>query len=172
MRKTTAYSRKRQAGHSYNAAAWVNVLQKCAPYGELQTIAGFDVSTSSAADKAEAIVMGAFESLMAHTPPADVERLFDVLAHAIGLAVIRSLQIEPDESRNPSIDRLKAGTRALQRAITRWRDNRQFGLDAEGRQALPEAIEIYRAILQSSSPAQMEHAANERIKIIKKVRLQ
>lgn len=167
-RKTSAYARKRRATgmDRFNGAAWVNTIQHCAAYGALDTVAGFNCNTEDAAIKAEAGVMGALESLTAHTPPANVERLFDVLAHAVGVAMIRALQIEPDEAKNPAVPVLKAGTQALRRAIERWNTAQRFGLDADGHQTLPPAIEVYREILRNSSPAQMVKATNERARII------
>lgn len=171
MRKTSAYARKRRATgvYSFNAAEWVNTIQRCAAYGALDTVAGFDCNTESAAVKAEAGVMGALESLTAHTPPADVERLFDVLSHAVGVAMIRALQIDADEARNPAIPILKAGTQALRRSIERWNTGKRFGLDADGHQTLPPAIEVYREILRNSSPAQMVKATKERERIIERM---
>lgn len=167
-RKTSAYSRKRRAPGrgTFNGAEWVNIIQRCAPYGALTEVAGFDCDTESAATKAEAMTMGALESLMAHAPPDDVERLFDVLAHAVGVAMIRALQIDADESKNPAIPILKDGTEALRRSMVRWKERGQFGLDAAGRLELPAAMDVYREILRSSSPAQMVKAADEREKIV------
>lgn len=170
-RKTSAYSRKRRApGRStFNGAEWVNVVQRCATYGALDEIAGFQCNTEDAATKAEAGVMGALESLMAHTPPDDVETLFNVLAHAVGVSMIRALQIDPDESKNPALPIIKDGTEALRRAMARWDERKQFGLDAAGRLDLPAAIDVYREILRNSSPAQMVKATDERMKIVNKV---
>ena len=171
MRKTSAYARKRRAHgiKTFNAAEWVNTIQRCAQYGSLDTVAGFDCNTESAAIKAETGVIGALESLTAHTPPADVQRLFDVLAHALGVSMIRALQIEADEAKNPAIPILKAGTEALRRSIERWNTGKRFGLDADGHQTLPPAIEVYREILRNSSPAQMVKATKERERIIERM---
>ncbi len=167
-RKTTTYARKRRAGgrHLFNGAEWVNTIQRCAGYGELGSVAGFDVRTADAANMAEARVLGALDSLMRHTPPAHVERAFDTLAHALGVASSRALEIEPDEHHNTALALLRPGTEALQRAIERWQAHRHFGLDAPGRQELPDAIEVYRAILRASSPAQMEAATVRRMEIL------
>ncbi len=42
-----------------------------------------------------------------------------------------------------------------------------FGLDAPGRQQLPEAVDVYLEILRASSPAQMEQATRLRLLALK-----
>jgi hypothetical protein len=164
-RKTSAYSRKRRRSERrlYNGAEWVNTVMRCASYGELTNLAGFDIDTREAAGAAQARVQGALESLMAHTPPADIERLFDTLSHALGVASIRAVQIEPDTDNNPALDLLHAGSLALKRAIDRWVDGKGFGLDAQGRGDLPAAIDVYVEILLASSPTQMARATDIRM---------
>jgi hypothetical protein len=169
-RKTSAYGRRlrRTGGGLYNGAEWINAIQRCASYGEMATVAGLDVDTSGAAAEAAARVQGALESLMAHTPPADVERLFNTLSHALGVASIRAVQIEPVETNNPGLEILHAGSLALMRAIDRWTSGKGFGLDAQGRLDLPPAVDVYMQILRASSPAQMAHATDIRMKILRK----
>lgn len=168
MKKQSAYARKKlRTGTTFNGLAFINALQRSAQFGEAVEVAGFVADTESAADKAAAIVRGALESLMAHTPPANIERTFDALSHAVGIGMIRALQIEPDESKNPAIPIIRDGTDALRRAIERWESRKAFGLDAEGRETLPAAVDVYLEILYSSSPAQMEKASAERLKILK-----
>jgi hypothetical protein len=167
-RKTSHYARKnRLAGtRTFNSIAWINTIQACAGYGQVQTVAGFNCETQSAAAMAEARVRGALESLLNHTPPADVERCFDVLSHALGVASIRAVQIQPDQANNPALAILNSGIQALMRAIDRWTGAKAFGLDADGRQALPDAVGVYSEILNASSPAQMEWAAGKRMEIL------
>lgn len=171
MRKTSAYSRKRRDPNRavYNKAAWVNVIRHSRGYTD-EPIPGFELEgTQSAAIKAELLVRNALDALMKHRKPADCEQEFDRLSHAVGVSMIRALQIEPDEAKNPAIPVLKAGTLALKRAIQRYRDSGAWGLDGPGRIELPDAIEVYAEILRNSSPAQMEHATNERLKIVLKM---
>lgn len=167
MKKTTAYAKKRRRqGSIYNAGEWLNAIQRCRQYTD-EPIPGSELEgTQDAATKAELLVRQALDDLMNHRRSADCEQEFDRLAHAVGVAMIRALQIESDEAKNPAIPILKAGTLALKRAIERFRANGAWGLDGPGRIELPDAIDVYAEILRNSSPAQMQHATDERLKII------
>lgn len=165
-RKSSLYGRKRRPGHSYNGAEWLNAIQRSRPYTAEPPIPGF-FGTESAAIKAETLVRDALDTLLRHRVPLNVEHTFDILAHALGVSVIRSLQIQPDESRNPALPILRAGSDALVRAIERHQDTGAWGLDGPGRLELIDAIDVYAEILRNSSPAQMEHATSERLKILR-----
>ncbi|MBX9612463.1 MAG: hypothetical protein K2X51_12650 [Burkholderiales bacterium] len=171
-RKTSPYSRKRQAGHSYNGAEWLNAIQRSRPYTAETPIPGF-FGTESAAVKAEILVRDALDTLLCHRAPLNAEHAFDLLAHALGVSVIRALQIEPHEARNPAIPILRDGSDALVRAIDRHQKTGAWGLDGPGRAALVDAVDAYAEILRHSSPAQMEHATSERMRILRgRVRVQ
>lgn len=167
MKKTSAYARKmRRQGGTYNGGEWLNAIQRCRTYTD-EPIPGSELEgTQDAATKAELLVRQALDDLLNHRRPPDCEREFDRLSHAVGVAMIRALQIEADEDKNPAIPVLKAGTLALKRAIERYNANGAWGLDGPGRIELPDAIDIYAEILRNSSPAQMQHATDERMKII------
>jgi hypothetical protein len=170
MRKTSAYARKqKRTGGVFNGAQWLNTLQRCRAYAPTGDLPGSWIEgTETAAIKAELLVRDAAAHLLAHKKPLDCERTFDILAHAVGVATIRALQIEPDEAKNPAIEPLKDATQALRRAIERYRASGAWGLDAKGHQCMPNAIEIYALILRNSSPEQMSEATEERMKIIAK----
>ena len=164
-RKTSAYSRKRRPGHTYNGAEWLNVLQRSRTYSAEAPIPGID-GTDSAVVKAQVLVREAQSALLEHARPPDPERTFDMLSHALGVAVIRALQIQPDEAHNPALPILKAGSEALIRAITRYQDAGTWGMDGPGRQDLTDAVDVYEEILCASSPAQMAKATDERLQIL------
>ena len=168
MKKTSAYSRKRRASasHTYNGAEWLNTIQRSRPYTAEPPIPGF-FGTESAAVKAETLVRDALDTLLRHSVPLNVEHTFDILAHALGVSVIRALQIQPDPASNPAIPILKDGSDTLVRAIDRHQKTGAWGLDGPGRHALIDAIDVYAEILRNSSPAQMEHATSERIQILR-----
>lgn len=170
MKKTTKYSRKRKAGHTYNGAEFLNAIDRCKTYSSEIAPGGLVTQgTATAADKAEMLVLAAAKDLIEHCKPTDPERAFDVLSHALGVSVIRAIQIESSEAKNPALPILKAWTDALQRSIKRYQDSGAWGMDAQGKADLADAIDVYSQILRSSSPAQMEKATQERVKIIKRM---
>ena len=170
MKKTSKYANKRRVtGHSFNGAEWLNTIQRSRTY-DSESIPGSTLEgTLSAAVGVDMRVRDAFAMLSNHQISLDPEMTMDLLAHALGVAVIRSRQIHPDLTTNPVMPTLAAASEGLQRAIDRWRANSAWGLDGPGRQAMAEAVEIYAEIVRNSSPAQMTIATEDRLAILKKV---
>jgi hypothetical protein len=167
MKKTTKYSRKRAAGHTFNAAQFLNVIDRCRTYTDEPIIGGIvKEGTATAANKAELRTQAAARDLIDHNKPLDPEQAFDVLSHALGVSIIRAIQIEPVEEKNPALPILKAGTQAVERSIARYQRDGSWGMDATGKLDLADAIDVYVQILRSSSPAQMTKATDERTRII------
>ena len=169
MRKSSTYARKRRMNPIINAGEFLNAIERSRAYTDEEIPGGFGGNTAIAADRAELLVRDAAHSLITHQRPLDPEHAFDVLAHAMGVTTIRALQIEPDEASNAALPIVKAGTRALQRAIVRYRDSGAWGMDAQGKTALADAVDVYAQILRASSPAQMAKATEERMKILARV---
>lgn len=167
MKKLSKYAAKRRRGHlhTFNGAEWLNAIQRCNTYGERPDLPGF-VDATTALQRAMLIVREALDSLMTCTMPENPEHAYDALAHALGVAIIRALQIDPDTENNPAMPILQAGNRALLRAQERYEQHNAWGLDGPGRVDLLAAIEAYEEILRNSSPAQMAKATDERIKIL------
>ena len=163
MKKTTAYARKRKnTGPIVDGMAWANAINGVRPYDEpAHTL----WDTSAAADKAEVIVRTALQSLLDCTAPDDPERAYDLLAHALGVTVIRALQIQPHD--NPMLPILQAGNHAAERSIERYEATGAWGLDGPGRADLMDAIDLYARVLHMSSPAQMTKATAERMRILR-----
>ena len=163
MKKTTAYARKRKnTGPIVDGMAWANAINGVRPYDEPDHALW---NTKAAADKAEVIVRTALQSLLDCTAPDDPERAYDLLAHALGVTVIRALQIQPDD--NPMLPILQAGNRAVERSIERYEATGAWGLDGLGRADLMDAIDLYARVLHMSSPAQMTKATAERMRILR-----
>ena len=168
MKKLSKYAAKRRGGngyHSFNGAEWMNAIQRCNPYGQAPDLPGF-VDTTEAVIKSQLIVREALDSLLTCTIPKDPENAYDALAHALGVATIRALQMNPDVDNNPALPIIKAGNEALVKAIDRYQQKGSWGLDGPSRTDLLEAIEVYEEILKNSSPAQMANATDERIKVL------
>lgn len=169
MRKTSAYARKR--AHlgpivTFNGAEWMNTINRVRSNSEAPPHAF--LGNAEAAMRSEVVVRKALQSLLDCTLPDDPEHEHDVLAHALGVSLIRALQIKPLD--NPMLPILKSGTAALKRAINRYSNARKWGIDGEGRIALMEAIDLYAQILHMSSPAQMDKATQERIAVLLNMR--
>lgn len=167
MKKTSTYARKRRRLGpvvQFNGAAWMNTIAAVRSYDEGDAPAGIE-SSKSAADQCETMARMALQGLLDARTPLDPEHDHDVLAHALGVTVIRALQIQPLD--NPLLPVLHAGTEALKRSVRRHRDSGAWGLDGPGRQALTEAVDVYAQVLRASSPAQMAKATDERMKILR-----
>lgn len=168
MRKTSAYARKRaRLGplHIFNATEWMNTINRSRSYAD-EPLEGF-FPTKDAAIKSDVVVREALQRLLDCAMPTDPEHDHDLLAHALGVSIIRALQIKPND--NPMIPVLKDATDAVRRAIARYQDKGTWGLDGPGRTALLEGIDLYSQILHLSSPAQMTKATEERMKILARV---
>lgn len=169
MRKTSAYARKR--AHlgpmvTFNGAEWMNTINRVRSNSEAPPHAF--LGNAEAAMRSEVVVRKALQTLLDCSLPDDPEHEHEVLAHALGVSLIRALQIQPLD--NPMLPILKSGTDALRRAINRYANARTWGLDGEGRIALMEAIDLYAQILHMSSPAQMDKATQERIAVLLNMR--
>jgi len=174
MRKTTAYARKqRRLGGVYNGAEAFNVIQRCRQYTAeplpgMESVAG----TQSAADKSMIFVREAYVA-MKNNACIDPAHDFDVLAHAIGVAWIRAVQIAgEDEFTNTMLPILKAANDALGRSKERFHRIGRMGFDGPAIDQVEAGIEVYEAILQASSPAQMTAATEQRRETLKEQTLQ
>lgn len=170
-RKMSAYQRKRlgnpTAGH-YNGAEFLNTLQRCRPYTDEPIPGSWLEGTQDAADGARNRVNKALGTLARGAWPDDDTESFDLLAHAIGVTIIRCEEIGGE---NPHPMRLaKAGNEAL-RAIRERRDRvGRWGATRNEQIILAAAVEVYEAILQASSPAQMTAATETRMKVLESMR--
>jgi hypothetical protein len=169
MRKTTAYARKRRRlGGLYNGSESFNAIQRCRQY-TAEPLPGMEVvaGTQTAADKAMLLVREAYLA-MKNTACIDPAHDFDVLAHAIGVAWIRAVQIAgKDEFTNTMLPILKAANDALGRSKERFHRIGRMGFDGPAIDQVEAGIEVYEAILQASSPAQMTAATEERNAVLK-----
>lgn len=146
----------------FNGAEWINAIQRCRPYTEEVVPGTTQGTTISAAIGALRDVRGALNSLLDHQVPDDDTVTHDVLAHAIGITVIRSIEIAKSEE-SPTAPITKAATDALRSVSARWERLGKWGVSGTERQALIDAVDAYETILLASSPAQM-HKAYERLR--------
>jgi hypothetical protein len=169
MRKTSAYARKqRRLGGIYNGAEGFNVIQRCRQYTD-EPLPGMEIvaGTQSAADKSMLLVREAYLA-MKNTTCIDPAHDFDVLAHAIGVAWIRAVQIAgEDEFTNTMLPILRAANEALSRSRERFLRIGRMGFDGPAIEQVMAGVELYETIVQASSPAQMTAATDERRATVK-----
>jgi hypothetical protein len=168
MKKMSAYTRKRlgkpDAG-TYNGAAFLNVIQNCRAYSNEPIIGSWIPGTQDAADNARNIVNRALGALVGHKLKPEETAEFDILGHALGVALIRSLEIG-GEDRNPALEPLRAGNNALRSIRARREASGRWATTRPEQLALGEAVMIYETILQASSPEQMASATIKRQKVL------
>lgn len=165
-RKTTAYARRRaHTQRDPTNGFFLNVIQRARPYTD-EPIPGSSIEgTQSTADASKLRVAIALQGMVNQALPSDDTEAFDLLAHAIGVSIIRAYQIGGD--RTEALLTLQAGTAAL-REIRNRRDRiGRWGTTRPEQIALTEAVETYEVILQSSSPAQMAKATELRMESLR-----
>lgn len=168
MRKTSAYARKmrrRAAGEVYNGTEWLNTIQRCAQYSNEAPIGSWLTGTQAAADNMRHTVRHALDRLLAgQVQPGDTD-VFDTLAHAVGVALVRTHETGGD--RSAALEVLGLAKIALTAVKDRWQRIHKWGATRVEQEALADAVELYETILMSSSPAQMSAAAEARMRILK-----
>lgn len=167
MRKTSAYARKRRQAsrQSFNGAEWQNVIQRCRPYTD-EPIPGATVTgTIGAARKALNTVKDALERMNGGSVPPDDHDAFDTLAHAVGVSLIRSMEMGGD--RSAAMETLGLAKIAMDSIRARHRRINQWGATRPEQIALVDAVGLYELILMESSPEQMTAAIDKRYEILK-----
>lgn len=164
-RKTSTYSRKRSTtGHTYKRNAWLAAVQRCQSF-DTPPVAGEEPS----ANTADHIMVKAhthLDMLMRGQLSTGDTETHDYLAHCIGIAQIRTLDIGGPLA-NDVMQDLNDAAMALRRTRDRWERMGKWGLDGPGLQALPVALDHYETILRASSPQQMENAQTIRLEQLK-----
>lgn len=168
MRKTSAYARKmrrRPAGEVFNGAEWLNTIQRCTQYSNEAPAGSWLGGTLQTAERMRETVRGAYERLInGQVPPADTDA-FDHLAHAVGVALVRTHETGGD--RSAALEVLALAKVALNAVKNRWQRLNKWGATRIEQEALGDAVDLYETILFSSSPAQMAEAARARMRILK-----
>ncbi|NWF45396.1 hypothetical protein F3K02_09070 [Hydrogenophaga sp. D2P1] len=170
-KKMTAYARKRlgnPTARTFNGAEFLNTLQRCRPYTDEPLPGSWLEGTQDAADNARNIVNRALGALVSHKLKPEESAEFDLLAHAIGVALIRSIEIGGDDCQ-PVAD-CRAGSEALRSIQTRRNTLGKWATTRPEQLALGDAILVYEAILQASSPQQMVLATQARMRILEAMR--
>ena len=158
MKKTSTYAKKRglKPGQRFVPGhAWLSALERCRPFDTEPVIPGLE-GTAVNAEAAALMVRDALDTLINHR--ATDCHPFDLLAHAVDVAHIRALQIQPNDS-NPMHAPLIAGKAALQSVRERFERLGAWGVSSADKSALVAAVEHYETVLFASSPDEMARAA-------------
>jgi len=158
-RKTTTYARKRaNRNPAHEKARGITALYgataRCQTYGE------------NSFYKPETLLLKvrmALQGLIDRTVPSDDTYSHDELAHAIGEAEIRYIEIAGQDN-NPALPILYKAGNALLRTRERWNRTGQWGLDGPAMQELKDGVDLYEQVLLASTPQQMHDAAMTRWK--------
>jgi len=169
-KKLTPYAMKckregRQPG-VVNAAAWVNVVERCRPLGETEPIVqGIQTHYDPAGLLIEA--NDALADLIAHRVAPGNPVPYDRLAHVVDVTHLRALQVA-SESRgvNPMANDMHAARLAMHNVRERRERLGKYGLTGPEREALKTAMEHYEAVLLMSSGEQMHACEKVRISAI------
>ncbi len=169
-RKISAYARKMrrhtasQGAQTYNGSQWLNTLQNCSQYSDDAPAGSWLGGTMSAAHNARDQVRGVLDRLMSGQVQPDDTDAFDLLAHAVGVSVVRTYQTGGD--RSDALEVLGLAKIALQSVKDRWQRIHRWGTTRIEQEALSDAVDLYETILLASSPQQMASAASERMRIL------
>ena len=169
MRKTSAYARRMKrdpkAGY-FNGAEWLNTISRCRSFNEPEPIPGSWLpGTAETAERMKDLVQGSLDRLISgQVKPGETDP-FDMLAHAIGVSVVRSNQTKGD--RTEAAEVLWLAKTALNSVKARWQRLGKWGATRPEQLALQSGVDLYVQFLESSSPEQMKEAANLRMDILK-----
>jgi len=163
-RKTTSYARKRKHSPISNGSAWLDSIQRSAPYSDEPIIGSWLPGTQSAATNSMNRVRDAFGRMqLGWTAPADTMD-YDLMTHAMGISCIRAGQIAGEDSdNNPMLPPLIAANLALRHVLNRRRKWGKWEILPVEAESIDWAIEIYEVIVQASSPMQLTAAVDLRM---------
>lgn len=170
MRKLSAYARKiRRQGETaqfYQAAQWLNTIQACRNFSDESPDWSGLAGNVGAANEALLSIRNALDDMLHHRINPDNPEPYELLAHAVDVAHIRYLQIQPTHD-NPVTPPLLEAKAALSEMRQRRERTGRWGLAGPERAVLAHAIDLYEEVLLASSPAQMNKAARMRLDGIK-----
>jgi len=169
MRKISAYARKirRSGNNGFNGSEWLNTIQKCQSYSDEPPVGSWlQEGTATIVTTVLARVHSAFRSMVDGCTPPDNTEDFDLMAHALGVADIRSLQIAGDVD-NPMRPDIKAASDALLAVRARRVKWGKWEVIKAEELAIDAGIAIYETILEASSPGQMAKASEMRAQILR-----
>lgn len=170
MRKTSTYARKRlHHTPKFNGVEWLNTIGRCRPYTAEPVPGSWLPGTSTIADHVLAMARLSFERIKVGTTRPDNTEDHDMLAHILGVGMLRAIQIAGDDrTTNPMLPILDAATDAMRRLRERYESQHRWGWDGPALAEMADALDVYQTIIEASSPQQMADATDLRIEILKR----
>jgi hypothetical protein len=105
----------------------------------------------------------AYQRISKGQTPAQDKEDFDLLAHALGVSLIRAEEIAgKDFEKNPMLEPIAVASMALDRCADRYKRTGRWGFDGPALAEVLAGIDIYDTIITASSPLQMALAVDER----------
>lgn len=162
MRKTTAYARKCKRLPPANGAAWLDSIQRSAPYSTEPIIGSWLPGTQSAATNSMKRVRDAFGRMKSGMTAPENKEDYKLMQHAIGISCIRAGQISglAEKAMTPPLvaaDLVMSHVLARRRKWGKWEI-----LPAEAEQ-FDWGLEVYETIVQASSPMLLSAAVDIRM---------
>lgn len=171
-KKTTAYARKRRLppGHVIkpDSQHWLRTIERLAPFSAEPAVPGISEPTAINSTAACMMVRQALDDLFHHRAQPHDETPFNLVAHAVDVAHIRAITIEPEPECNPMHAHLLAAKAAMASVRTRRAALGKWGLNGTERATLATAVDHYETILTNSSPEQMANAVDIRAEALRK----
>lgn len=166
MRKTSKYARKRRFQEDAPKDLWATKILDNKPYsGEVL----FGVTPSiEIANNTLNVVKSAFRRIDERVSNADQQTDFEILAHVVVIAQIRTHDIGGEQAQEV-LGRLNLAVGALDSLVANWKANRQWVMSGAEALLLEEAIDIYEQILLASTPYEMQEAQTTRLAWFKNV---
>jgi hypothetical protein len=173
VRKTSTYSRKRgHKLHRFNGAEWLNTISRCRQYSDEPVIGSWmPQGTTQISNGVLAEARMAYQGIKDGLFTPDQTDPYDMLAHVVGVAKIRVIQIGGEDPEvNYVLPTIHLAEDALRRIRARWDKLQAWGMDGPAIVELADALDIYQEILTQSSPQLMADATSARIAILNRMR--
>lgn len=158
MRKTSTYSRKRR--NQAPRDLWLTKIKDNKPYSN-ESLFG-EEATIDRANRSLNLVKSAFSRIDNRVSAPDKQEDFELLAHAVTVAQIRTYDIGGEGSWEVMV-RLNNAIAALDRLAVYWKTHKTWSVPGSDAEILQDAIDIYEQILLSSTPYEMEQAQTTRL---------
>lgn len=173
MRKISAYARKRMhKPPHFNGAEWLNAIGRCRQFNDEPVIGSWlPEGTTQISNGVLAEARMAYQGIKDGLFKPDQTDHYDMLAHVVGVAKIRVIQIGGDDPEvNYVLPTIHLAEHGLRRIRARWEKLQTWGMDGPAIADLADALDIYQEILTQSSPQQMADATSARIAILNQMR--
>jgi hypothetical protein len=167
MRKTSKYARKRGQTLGLLPAPdyWACIIGRSRPFTDEPVIPGTDIgSTQGTVFTVSLKARAAFEAMR---DGMGTRQDWELLCEILGEAQIRAAEIEGVKGGELAAT-LAPAINAMRRVRDRYHRVGKFGLDGPALHEIPAGLDVYDAILQASSPAQMANAALKRVQVVNK----